>query len=506
MADAGGVRFSFDGTAQYSLRSGLVAGTYALTVVPVGVATLLVPHGATLAPRYMVAGILLLGVIVTYVIVKLLRMSQGPVQISPWTVAIMASIATIVVGLAQAADGGPLAVYLDLFLVTTVFAAVVGDITMRLSGLAVTTAAVAWSSWEVGIRSWTYVTLLVMMTSVCGAASFMVAHSVADLIGIGRSRRQVDELTVLGTKAETIEEGLATCLPAVDQVLHARRVVAFLDREGSGKYAPVVAWPEPSGDDADLVRLQGFDEATSTRHRVVQREHCFIPIGKTLSGNLVIVVVRRSGRARSLAEVTEVANALTGSFLRMSGRVAFVDQLRRESMVDPLTGLPNRRTLYGRLELEIELSVRTGTPMCVAMVDLDHFKEFNDSYGHLAGDEMLRFVSATMATACRRQDLLARFGGEEFCFVLTAMGLEGAAAVMEVVRGLPYRVRDRPPLTVSIGVAERVDGDDVASLIGRADRALYSAKRAGRNQVILATDASSGRVEPGDDVEEGQSR
>jgi len=140
------------------------------------------------------------------------------------------------------------------------------------------------------------------------------------------------------------------------------------------------------------------------------------------------------------------------------------------------------------------------------MVDLDHFKEFNDRYGHLAGDEMLRFVSATMATACRRQDLLARFGGEEFCFVLTAMGIEDALAVMEVVRGLPYRVRDRRPLTVSIGVAERVDGDDVASLIGRADQALYSAKRAGRNQVMAATDASSGRVEPGDDVEEGQSR
>jgi diguanylate cyclase (GGDEF)-like protein len=155
-------------------------------------------------------------------------------------------------------------------------------------------------------------------------------------------------------------------------------------------------------------------------------------------------------------------------------------------MVDPLTALPNRRTLMDRLEVELERSSRTGTPMCLAMVDLDHFKEYNDDFGHLAGDEMLRLVSATMAAGCRRQDLLARFGGEEFCFVLTECDLAGAVAVMEDIRALTYRLGDRRAVTISIGVATRVEGDDIEAIIDRADRALYEAKEAGRDLVRAA--------------------
>jgi diguanylate cyclase len=162
-------------------------------------------------------------------------------------------------------------------------------------------------------------------------------------------------------------------------------------------------------------------------------------------------------------------------------------RLQELSHVDELTGLPNRRAWTGELPRAIERARRDGTALCVAMIDLDRFKQFNDEYGHPAGDRLLKSVGAAWHSALRSVDKLARYGGEEFIVLLP--NADGAAAVAVV-----DRLRAVTPLgqTFSAGVA-CWDGEETSDeLIGRADAGLYQAKRSGRDRVLLAEGALDG--------------
>ncbi len=160
---------------------------------------------------------------------------------------------------------------------------------------------------------------------------------------------------------------------------------------------------------------------------------------------------------------------------------------------DPLTGLLRRDGFFERLEEEIQRARRYETPVSVLMLDIDGFKALNDRHGHPAGDEVLRRVGDRIRESLRTVDRPARYGGEEFCILLPECDPEGAHAIAERVRRRVAEIEiphDGAMLrtSVSIGLAALVpaDGTDGASLVGRADRALYEAKRAGGNQVRVA--------------------
>lgn len=155
-----------------------------------------------------------------------------------------------------------------------------------------------------------------------------------------------------------------------------------------------------------------------------------------------------------------------------------LDQLVRE---DGLTGITNRRGLDERLPQEMARAARSGTSLSIAMLDLDHFKRFNDRRGHGAGDALLRSAAQAWRKQLRPTDLLARYGGEEFTLVLPACDAEQAAALIERLRPL---IPDRQ--TVSAGVAIWNGGDTVAELLNAADTALLLAKRGGRNRTVIA--------------------
>ena len=157
-----------------------------------------------------------------------------------------------------------------------------------------------------------------------------------------------------------------------------------------------------------------------------------------------------------------------------------VRRVRALAATDALTGLANRRALYDRLGASIERARRAGTPLCVAMVDIDHFKQFNDARGHLAGDDLLRRAAATWRDQARAFDFLARYGGEEFCLVLDDTDLDDATAVVERLRAsLPESQ------TASAGLSQWQVDDTAEQLVQRADRALYRAKDNGRNRLVV---------------------
>lgn len=183
--------------------------------------------------------------------------------------------------------------------------------------------------------------------------------------------------------------------------------------------------------------------------------------------------------------------------LIVAGSLAFLlmhkeradEETSRLATTDPLTGVFNRRTFIELGEQELARTRRAGTPLSLMMLDLDHFKRVNDTFGHLTGDQVLVSFTRLIKDCMRRGDLIVRYGGEEFCVLLPATTLAAATALAERIRaaaaasdlaGKPFKVTVSVGLTAYTGEADATLGD----LLGRADQALYRAKDEGRNRVI----------------------
>jgi diguanylate cyclase (GGDEF)-like protein len=196
-----------------------------------------------------------------------------------------------------------------------------------------------------------------------------------------------------------------------------------------------------------------------------------------------------------LEEFTRLTNELINTQRELARRNADLADAnaRLESLAttDSLTDVKNYRAFRESLEREFSRARRYGSQLSLLMLDVDEFKQFNDQFGHPAGDEVLKQIAQILACEGRADTLVARYGGEEFAMILPNCGLDEAAAVAERVRRAvergPWELR---PVTVTIGVATKcVHTPDRAALIARADAALYRAKASGRNQICDDRDA-----------------
>jgi diguanylate cyclase (GGDEF)-like protein len=210
----------------------------------------------------------------------------------------------------------------------------------------------------------------------------------------------------------------------------------------------------------------------------------------------------RVGRAiviRDIAELTRQREELAAANERLHHQVALIERLRAEvaeqAARDPLTGLHNRRHLGYVLEREVAEAMTTGRPLSVALLDVDHFKSVNDTYGHATGDEVLIVVGNRLAAAARPVDTVARYGGEEFLLVFPGMAVEQAAQRVDTIRrrcAEPLRGAGPASITLSAGVAGYPElGNTPDVLVAAADTALYRAKQAGRDRVLIAELAPS---------------
>ncbi len=167
-------------------------------------------------------------------------------------------------------------------------------------------------------------------------------------------------------------------------------------------------------------------------------------------------------------------------------------RFRSRAETDALTNLHNRGWMNEVFPRQLELADRTGQPVSVGFVDIDHFKNVNDSHGHAVGDRALTHVATCVCRGLRSRDLCARYGGEEFAFMLPSTDLGEARVVAEQVRrmvagtSLSLREGENLTLTISIGIAEQIPGERLDILLKRADAALYAAKEGGRNCVRVA--------------------
>jgi diguanylate cyclase (GGDEF)-like protein len=236
----------------------------------------------------------------------------------------------------------------------------------------------------------------------------------------------------------------------------------------------------------------------------LSREHALVMWG---AGEYILKDTSTNGSFVNDTRLTNVTVLRDGDRVQLGSstllRFAFVDDqeeaaLRRvyeAAILDGLTGIFNRKHLEERIAVELSFALRNEAPLSVIIIDVDHFKKVNDTYGHLAGDAVLKHVAALLSRTVRPEDIVARYGGEEF--VIVARGTDAAAAVVlaerlratvsaEPIRFEAHEIR----VTSSAGVASLLccgQTRDRSTLLGTADRRLYSAKQSGRNRVVGPT-------------------
>jgi len=184
-------------------------------------------------------------------------------------------------------------------------------------------------------------------------------------------------------------------------------------------------------------------------------------------------------------------------------RILMMEKLQKLAVTDGLTKLYNSRSFYSQLETEVDRFNRYKHPLALLLLDLDHFKEYNDSFGHLEGDKVLVRFSQIIKSCLRANDTAYRYGGEEFTVILPETGAEEAGTVAQRIRAALEAERFRPidgkkvTITISIGVTEYQSNEELSAFIQRADRAMYRSKQKGRNMVsMLYPEAPSDSTTP----------
>lgn len=198
--------------------------------------------------------------------------------------------------------------------------------------------------------------------------------------------------------------------------------------------------------------------------------------------NLNLILEQKAELERNQQALIDANQAINET----NAQLAAANQLlEAQATTDGLTGLKNHRAFQQRLTEEFDRSARYNAPLSLMMLDVDKFKQFNDTYGHPAGDEVLKAVAHLLSTCARTTDFVARYGGEEFVIVLSGTDLEGASEAAERVRSvIESAAWDKRPITVSIGVSSmRNSTKNTSMLIEEADRSLYISKELGRNRV-----------------------
>jgi two-component system cell cycle response regulator len=292
---------------------------------------------------------------------------------------------------------------------------------------------------------------------------------------------------------DTTATNLAELTDASLQVDSKRRAcITVLSGSSTGQVYKLIRGTNVLGRAHDA-QLRILDDGVSRHHAVIRLDGEIVQVEDLGSRNGSYLNGQRITSAMSLKEGDKVQIGRT-TVLRFAFHdeldESFHENLLSSALRDPLTKLFNKRYLMDRLDSELKFSKRHETAVSVLMLDLDHFKKINDGHGHLAGDAVLSQLANVLVRAVRNEDVVARFGGEEFVIILRAISIELAVALGERLRRLVettvFQYQSKIlEVTVSVGAAgfPSTRADTVEQLLEAGDQALYRAKNAGRNRV-----------------------
>lgn len=336
-----------------------------------------------------------------------------------------------------------------------------------------------------------------------------LAHSLEESRRIGDTLSQLSNLGHMLQGCRSLDEASVGLAATMARMFEGTRGSVNLVNASQNLVAPISQWGDAAPidtafapDECWALRLghaypdeASFPAAFTCRHlhvestRDVRTQLCVPLLAQgSMLGTLVLLdddVIGAETRTAAIAAAEQISLAVAN--LRLQ------ETLRTQSLRDPLTGLFNRRYLEVSLARDLNRAIRNNQPLAVLMLDVDHFKRFNDTHGHDAGDALLTQFGELLMASIRTEDVACRYGGEEFTIVLqdadAALALDRAEDICRAVRTLRvgYRNQNVGPVTVSIGIASYPQhGDSPEQLLRRADRALYAAKDSGRDRVCVA--------------------
>jgi diguanylate cyclase (GGDEF)-like protein len=487
------VHFDLARPTQRQLRDGVICGLIAESIIiPVLILVTLVDHHV-IRWNYIAAaaGCILASIIYLAFFVAVTKgRASLSAQANAWFVIVCLALSAL--AFIELASSNPYGQYTPAMLVGVVFVCIVGDRRMQIVVGTYAIALIALITWVEGLRGTEFAITVTVYACTIAVITLICARTVGSLTGNVNFQQATAELTEvfdefdLGSVIsgrDSFQEIFARGLPLVPNILPSERVAVFTRNAALDRFTLLAAWPPNGRDVSDLARLPQLIEALVTDTVTLDSTHCVIPVGYTADGELVMAVERRSN-TRSDDHSKEGAEFLASAFLRVTSRANFVNGLQAESRTDPLTGLANRRSLFERIEIEMAHALRSETPLSVAMIDLDHFKDYNDRYGHVAGDTVLRSIAAVLVSNIRGQDMVARYGGEEFCLVMPETDLVGGHHLLDKLRTGGRDATSDFGVTLSAGLTSWDGIEDTTSFIERADQALYRAKETGRNRVV----------------------
>ncbi|MCK4864234.1 MAG: GGDEF domain-containing protein [Gammaproteobacteria bacterium] len=241
----------------------------------------------------------------------------------------------------------------------------------------------------------------------------------------------------------------------------------------------------------DAAHFSFEEQKLNLKYGKTQRHRCSYRL--RLAGEFLGELVFTRRRRFAEQEMEHLEN-LMGQLIYPLRNAIWYQRALQTAKIDNLTGAHNRAALDETLEREIELAHRHQTALSIIMFDLDHFKQINDNYGHMIGDDVLRECVKCCEQALRGTDMLFRFGGEEFTIVLPGVNANGASLAAERIRGVIEKHvfnsrQGSVPVTISVGTASVTLQDTAEIIIERADKGLYLAKNAGRNRVACAEES-----------------
>ncbi|MGV8910733.1 MAG: diguanylate cyclase [Propionicimonas sp.] len=419
-------------------------------------------------------------------------------RLPDWCQATPALISFIVLALVRHGGGGATSGYAPLVVLPVLWLAIFGSRTQLRLAVVVTAATFFGPLLLVGpplypADGWREAVLWVAIVLLVGTSTQTLVHN---------SRRRAADVTALGALMRALSAGSdprpELCAAAQD-VTDAAFVVLF-EPQADGDLVATAATDEL---DLALMRIDPSAEASATAEvwrtgtriyvadavadprastRMVKltgaKAALFQPV--TREGHITAVLVvgfyqRRLGIPEQEVFLVELLAAEIGAAIDRANLVALLDS---QSRIDPLTGAANRRSWDEELDRELARARRTTAPLTVAILDMDHFKAYNDTFGHVAGDLLLKELVSAIRAELRTGDIIARWGGEEFALAFLDCDLAQAHTIAtRVLHVIPSGQ------TASIGLTQSRDHDTPRALIERADHALYTAKDNGRNQV-----------------------
>jgi diguanylate cyclase (GGDEF)-like protein len=340
-------------------------------------------------------------------------------------------------------------------------------------------------------------------------SSIELANTVMELRRIGNDTDELRRYAGMLQSCRSVEEAMEITGQCFVNLMPDLGGAVYLHRASQNLTESRLRWGEPAADTAPVLHpddcwalRRGQLYAVPDLGRASKCAHIEAPSGRGAVSTLCLPLAAQgetlgflyiAGPGRSAVEAEDVAISAAEQLSLALCNLRLQESLRIQSIRDPLSGLFNRRYLEESLEREVVRCERRGLPLAVMMLDVDHFKRFNDAHGHDGGDALLTQFAALLQSMCRGEDIACRFGGEEFTLILPETPPEAAAARAEQIRAgtenlrVMHRKAQLTPVTVSIGVAcFPRDGTRGEELIRNADVALYRAKHEGRNRVAGA--------------------